>query len=183
MADKEKLHCSNAECGEVIRKNKKGVHPKFCPECDEPVVVVEVVKCPHCGEELSKNKKGQYPKSCPECDKPTDTSKISKSSTLQCFHCGEDIVKTTTGKYPNFCLECEKPIVLTIQHVEVLKCPECGEERSRSPKTKKLSNICVNCGYIYSKGKFIQVNAIMHLSTGLSLNCVCGKTNTKHFSS
>lgn len=157
MADKRELYCSNTTCGEIIKKNKKGLYPKRCVECDElvcEVKVLEIFRCPHCSEELSKNKKGQYPKTCPECNEPTNPFAALKVQAIFCSNCKEEILKNAKGKYPKFCQECGKPVMSPMnQHVEELNCPSCGEERVRSPKTQKLANVCTECGYDYSKSK------------------------------
>ncbi|KAF6021247.1 hypothetical protein EB796_020448 [Bugula neritina] len=89
---------------------------------------------------------------CPECGEPTTSLEVLKAPTIYCLHCGGDIVKGPTGEYPTLCLDCGEPRILQ-QCAEVLNCPECGEKRVRSPKTKRLGNACGHCGYNYSKGQ------------------------------
>lgn len=37
--DVDELHCSNPECCEPLKKNKRNKYPKYCPECDSEVVI------------------------------------------------------------------------------------------------------------------------------------------------
>lgn len=42
--DVDELHCSNPECGEPLRRNKKNRYPKYCPECDLEVEIPAVLR-------------------------------------------------------------------------------------------------------------------------------------------
>lgn len=60
------------ECGEIIKKNLRGKFPRYCPGCDDPVVVPSkeesMRKCPKCGHSNTRNRKGMFPNHCRECD-------------------------------------------------------------------------------------------------------------------
>lgn len=158
MMDVGTLTCSNTDCAEQIQKNKKGTYPKFCSECQTPVVIpirtssIDIVTCTGCNESIERKSSGLFPKFCGECGAlvviPDDSSEAQSFKCAE-IDCGELIKRNKKGLFPKFCPNCganfippkEKP-----QQTELLQCPDsaCGMSFKRN-KFGRFPKECTSC--------------------------------------
>ena len=100
--DKQSLSCPNPQCQLPINKNRKGIFPKYCAECNHQVpdhLRLPVVQCPNhdCGVLIKRNRRKMFPKYCAECDEP-----FQKCPNFICSY----TTNTTKGEVPQHCPKC-----------------------------------------------------------------------------